>query len=80
MSLEVDVSENEVQVPTWLTSDMVGSTSAMLLVVLRPGLSWALGDLILPSVYIGAFLLFIVLRPTRVPQEKSSQNPTKSIT
>lgn len=80
MSLEVDVSENEVQVPTWLTSDMVGSTSAMLLVVLRPGLSWAPGDLILPSVYIGAFLLFIVPRPTRVPQEKSSQNPTKSIT
>lgn len=80
MSLEVDVSKNEVQVPTWLTSDMASSTSAVLLVVLRPGLSWAPGDLILPSVYIWAFLLFIVPGPTRVPQEKSSQNSTKSIT
>lgn len=48
---------------------MVGSTPGLLLVVLMPGLGWAPGALILPSVCIWAFPLSIVPQPVRVPSE-----------
>lgn len=40
---------------TWLTADMAGSTPAPFLAVLRPGLGWAPGDLIVSSMCIWAF-------------------------
>ena len=70
-------------VPTCLTSDMVGSTPALLLAVLRPGLGWASGALILHSTYIWVFLLSIVPGPMRVPSEEhqmlcsQKRNPIK---
>lgn len=79
MPLGVERSEHTVQVPTWLTPNMVGSTPAILLVVLRPALGWIPGDLILPSMYFSVFLLSVVPGPTRVPQEKSNQSSTKLI-
>ena len=54
---------------TWLTPDMVGSAPGLLLAVFTPGLGWAPGALILPSMYIWAFLLSAVPQPMRVQRE-----------
>lgn len=59
-------SEHEVQGPTWLTPDRVGSAPGLLLVALMPGLGWAPGALILSSMYI---LLSIVPQPMGVSRE-----------
>lgn len=64
-----EVSNHEVQVPTSLTPDMVSSTPVFLLELLRSGLGWAPGVLILSSTYIWAFLLSTVPGQMRVPSE-----------